>query len=66
MAGIEQLYSSLPGYWVIIGAIMAVGLSVIFVRGLIRLFFRAFVVGVIGVILLGIVYAALNLFNVTL
>ena len=45
---------------------MAVGLSVIFVRGLIRLFFRAFVVGVIGVILLGIVYAALNLFNVTL
>jgi len=66
MAGIEQLYSSLPGHWVIIGAIMAVGLSVIFVRGLIRLFFRAFVVGVIGVILLGIVYAALNLFNVTL
>jgi hypothetical protein len=66
MAGFEQLLSSLPGHWVILGLITAVGLSVIFVRGLIRLFIRAFIIGTIGVILLGIVYAALNLINFSL
>ncbi|MEX2144608.1 MAG: hypothetical protein WD740_08430 [Anaerolineales bacterium] len=66
MAVLEQVLSSIPGYWVIIGVIMAVGLSVIFIRGLVRLFVRAFIIGVIGVILFGIVYAALNFTNILL
>ena len=66
MEGFEQFLSSIPGYWIILGLIIAVGLSVIFVRGLIRLFIRAFIVGVVGVILLGIVYAALNFTHFTL
>ncbi len=66
MAGYEQLLASIPGHWLILGLITAVGLSVIFVRGLIRLFIRAFIVGTIGVILLGIVYAALTFTNFSL
>jgi hypothetical protein len=36
---------------------------VVFIRGLVRLALRVFVVGAIGVILLGIVYAALKITN---
>lgn len=66
MESITNLFSSLPLHWAVIGLIMAIGLSFIFVRGLIRLFVRAFIIGVIGVILLGIVYAAINLTNISL
>ncbi|HKY79402.1 MAG TPA: hypothetical protein VJ182_05365 [Anaerolineales bacterium] len=66
MAGIEQLFSSLPWHWVILGLITAVGLSVVFIRGLIRLAVRVFIVGAIGVILLGIVYAALKITHFSL
>jgi len=63
MAGIEQLFVSLPWHWVVLGLITAIGLSVVFIRGLVRLALRVFVVGAIGVILLGIVYAALKITN---
>ncbi|MEX1248710.1 MAG: hypothetical protein WEA61_09540 [Anaerolineales bacterium] len=66
MSGIETLFNSLPGHWVVLGLITAIGLSVIFVRGLIRLFVRAFIIGVIGVILLGAVYLTATLTGISL
>lgn len=60
MTGIESIFNTLPGHWAIIALIAGIGLSVIFLRGLIRLLVRALIIGVVGVILLGAMYYLLN------
>jgi hypothetical protein len=66
MTGIESLFNTLPGHWAIIALIAGIGLSVVFLRGLIRLLVRAFIIGIIGVILLGAVYYLFNFTNFSL
>ena len=56
MVEIQSFVNTLPGHWAIIALIAGIGLSVVFLRGIIRLAVRAFVIGIIGVILLGVVY----------
>jgi hypothetical protein len=57
---IETLFNTLPGHWALITLIAAIGLSVVFLRGIIRLLVRALIIGVVGVILLGVVYYLVN------
>lgn len=66
MSGIEELINTLPGHWTIIALIAGIGIAVIFLRGLVRFIVRAFLIGVVGFILLAAVYYALNYFNVSL
>lgn len=66
MFGLETLFNTLPGHWVILGLITAIGLAVVFVRGLVRLLLRVLIIGSIGVILLGAVYFILNLTGISL
>ena len=60
MTGFETFLNSLPGHWAIIALIAGIGLSVVFIRGIIRLAFRALLIGTVGVILLGAVYYVLT------
>ncbi len=66
MSGLESLLNSLPGHWAIIALIAGIGLSVIFLRGLIRIVVRAFLIGIVGFILLAAVYYVLNYTNFSL
>jgi hypothetical protein len=66
MFGLETLFNTLPGHWVILGLITAIGLAVVFVRGLVRLLVRVLIIGSVGVILLGVVYFILNLTGISL
>lgn len=66
MSGIESLFNTLPGHWAIITLIAGIGLSVIFLRGLIRILARAFLIGIVGFILLAAVYYILNYTNFSL
>ena len=66
MSGLESLLNSLPGHWAIIALIAGIGLSVIFLRGLIRIMVRAFLIGIVGFILLAAVYYVLNYTNFSL
>ena len=66
MSGLESLLNSLPGHWAIIALIAGIGLSVIFLRGLIRIVVRAFLIGIGGFILLAAVYYVLNYTNFSL
>jgi hypothetical protein len=63
MSGIESLFNTLPGQWAIIALIAGIGIAVIFLRGLLRFVVRAFVIGVVGFILLAAVYFVLNYTN---
>lgn len=45
------------------GLIAVIGLSVVFMRWLIRLAMRAFLIGLVGVILLGAIYYLVNYTN---
>jgi hypothetical protein len=56
MDWIQSFFESLPTYWAVLALVAAIGLSVLFLRGLIRLAVRAFVIGVIGLVVLGAVY----------
>lgn len=62
----ESIFNTLPGHWALIALIAGIGLSVVFLRGLIRILFRALIIGVIGVILLGVIYAVMNYTGFTL
>ncbi|MCW5876719.1 MAG: hypothetical protein KIS85_07520 [Anaerolineales bacterium] len=62
---LDTLVNSLPGHWLVLGVITAIGLSIIFIRGVIRLAIRAFVVGLVGFILLGAAYLAINWLNIS-
>lgn len=63
---LDTLINNVPGHWLVLGAITAIGLSILFIRGLIRLVIRAFVVGLVGFILLGAAYLAMNWLNISL
>ena len=56
MDWIQSTFESLPTYWALLALAAVIGLSVLFLRGLIRLAVRAFVIGVIGLVVLGAVY----------
>jgi hypothetical protein len=66
MPNLETLINTLPGQWVIIALIAGIGISVIFLRGLIRFIVRAFLIGAVGFILLAVVVYVLNLTNFSL
>jgi ABC-type uncharacterized transport system permease subunit len=56
MIWIQSLFDSIPTAWAIIALVAFIGLSVLFLRGLIRLAMRAFFIGLIGLAVLGVVY----------
>lgn len=56
MSWIQSLISSVPPHYALLGIILAIGLSVVVMRAIIRLAMRAFVFGIVGVILLGAFY----------
>lgn len=60
MSAIETFINTLPGHWAIIALIAGIGISVIFLRGLLRFILRALLIGVVGFILLAAVYYVLN------
>lgn len=63
---LDTLINNVPGHWLVLGVITTIGLSILFIRGLIRLVIRAFIVGLVGFILLGAVYLAMNWLNISL
>lgn len=63
---LDILTNNVPTHWLVLGVITAIGLSILFIRGLIRLVIRAFVVGLVGFILLGAAYLAFNWLNISL
>jgi hypothetical protein len=56
MTLIQNLISNLPAHYALLGLILAIGLTVVALRAIIRLAMRAFLFGLLGVILLGVVY----------
>ena len=56
MTWIQSLFSNLPAHYALLGLIVAIGLTVVVLRAIIRLAMRAFVFGLLGVILLGALY----------
>jgi hypothetical protein len=60
MVWIQTIFDGLPTQWAIMGLIAVIGFSVVFVRWLIRLAVRAFLIGLVGVILLGAIYYLVN------
>lgn len=66
MTGLESIFNTLPGHWALIALIAGIGLSVVFLRGLIRIVFRVLIIGAFGVILLGVLYAVMNYFGFSL
>jgi hypothetical protein len=66
MSAIETLINTLPGQWAIIALIAGIGLAVVFLRGLIRVAVRIFLIGAVGFILLAAVYFILNYANISL
>jgi hypothetical protein len=53
---IQSFFESLPTYWALLALAAVIGISVLFLRGLIRLAVRAFIIGLIGLAALGAVY----------
>lgn len=66
MSAIESLINTLPGQWAIIALIAGIGLAVVFLRGLIRIAVRIFLIGAVGFILLAAVYLILNYAHISL
>ncbi|MDA1329492.1 MAG: hypothetical protein O3B43_00260 [Chloroflexi bacterium] len=56
MQWIETFLNGVPTPWAVAVLVAVIGLSVLTLRGLIRLAFRAFFIGVIGLAVLGVVY----------
>lgn len=56
MSWIQSLISSVPSHYALLGLILIIGVAVVALRALIRLAMRAFVFGLLGVILLGAFY----------
>lgn len=56
MTLIQGFISNLPAHYALLGLILAIGLSVVVLRAIIRLAMRAFLFGLLGVILLGVLY----------
>lgn len=60
MVWIQSLFETLPTHWVVLGLIGVIGLSVVFLRWMIRLALRAFLIGLVGVIVIGALYYLAN------
>lgn len=56
MIWIQTLFDSIPTPWAIVALVAFIGIAVIFLRSLIRFALRAFFIGLIGLLLLGVVY----------
>jgi hypothetical protein len=56
MDWIQSYFETIPTFWAVLALVAAIGLSVLFLRGLIRLAFRALLIGLIGLVVLGVVY----------
>lgn len=56
MSWIQSLISSVPSHYALLGIILAIGLTVVVLRAVIKLAMRAFMFGLLGVILLGAFY----------
>jgi len=56
MTWIQSIFDSIPTAWAIPALVAFIGLSVLFLRGLIRLAMRAFFIGLIGLVVLGAIY----------
>ena len=56
MNWIEAFFNTVPTFWAIIALIAVIGLSVLFLRGLIRLAMRAFLIGAFGLVIIGAIY----------
>ncbi len=66
MSALDTFLNTLPGHWAIIALIAGIGLSVVFLRSLIRIAVRVLVIGTVGFILLTVVYFILNYLNISL
>ena len=56
MNWIETFFNTVPTVWAIIALIATIGLSVLFLRGIIRLAVRAFLIGAFGLVIIGAIY----------
>lgn len=56
MQWIETLLNSIPTPWALLVLVAVIGLSVLILRGLIRLALRAFLIGLVGLLVLGAFY----------
>ena len=56
MTFIQNLFDSLPSIWAVLALIAAIGLSVLFIRGLLKLAVRAFLIGTFGLLVIGVIY----------
>jgi hypothetical protein len=56
MTLIENFFNTVSPLWALISLIATIGLSVLFLRGIIRLAVRAFVIGAFGLIIIGALY----------
>ena len=56
MNWINAFFETVPTLWAVIALIAAIGLSVLFLRGIIRLALRAFVIGAFGLVIIGAIY----------
>ena len=66
MVWIQSLYEQLPTHWAVLALIGAIGVSVVFIRALIRFALRAFLIGLVGFILLGALYYLVNYSGISL
>lgn len=66
MPTLETIINVLPGQWALIALIAGIGLAVVFLRGLVRIAIRVFVIGTVGLILLAAVYFILSYTNFSL
>ena len=56
MNWIEAFINTVPTIWAVVALIAAIGLSVLFLRGIIRLAVRAFIIGAFGLVVIGAIY----------
>jgi hypothetical protein len=56
MTLIENFFNTVSPIWALVALIATIGLSVLFLRGIIRLAVRAFVIGAFGLIIIGALY----------
>lgn len=56
MTLIENFFNTLSTPWAIFALIAVIGLSVLLLRGIIRLAVRAFIIGAFGLLIIGALY----------
>lgn len=63
MAWIQTAFANLPTHWAVLALVVGIGISVVLLRGIIRFALRAFLIGVLGVAVLGVLYYLINYTN---